>query len=213
MAKKKQQSKSNANYKKSLKELRKYYNFSFDLRNALTPARKAAITRAQIKYEKQVKPALDRGGKFQPATRTKRRKVRDVAGKSATTSKGFILMPPKDSEKIDFVGDAVVSFVGEAIFKMYSVGDPVAFARDPDAFIKQLPDYKHAVGIRVNVGEQQYYGTQKYDPSQFTRYITKDLPGFYTDHGSDRPEDFITGVTLVFIRGKNNQIVKRKGKR
>lgn len=195
---------TNAEYKKRLSELRKYYNFSFDARNKLTPARKAAISRQYNDYRKNVKPALDKGAKFQKAGRSERKAVKQLGGKNApTTSKGHFIVPPKGakSAKYDKKLDAIVSKVGAFTFKTYNLDDPVQFAINPESILRTLPEYRKADFIRVNVAPGQYLGNGQFSKDQINKYITSDLPGpdpLYPDKNTHNPAEFITGITLVF---------------
>ena len=191
MSKSKKNARSLKQYKESQKELRKYYNFSFDLRNKLTPARKAAITRAGNRFKKTIKPALEKGGKFVKANRRTKADVRALGGSRAIASKGYVLTPPinADSVRFDKKQNAIITKVKGAVFKTYLIDNPIKFVKDPDAFLKKLPDFRKADFVRLNVGAGHYLGNLSYDKASFNRYITTEL---------NSPEDFITGVTLVF---------------
>ena len=201
-------------YKARLKELREYYNFSFDARQRMTPARKAAIGRAENRYQKNLKPVLDAGGTFEKATRTTRRDVKGAGGDNAiSTPKGYALAPQKNSDSVkwDKKTKSIVTTKGEAVFRTYQLKDPVAFARDPDKVLKKLPNYKKAIGVRVNVGEGQFMGNLQYDPIQINRYITDELPN--TSNGGKTPDEFIFAVTLVFMEKPKNGNKKKSNRR
>ena len=191
MSKSKKNARSDSQYKERQKELRKYYSFSFDLRNKLTPARKAAITRAENRFKTTIKPALEKGGKFVKANRGTKAAVRALGGSRAIATKGYVLTPPinADSVRYDKKQNAIITKVKGAVFKTYLIADPVKFVKNPDAFMKKLPDFKKADFVRLNVGAGHYLGNLSYDKASFNRYITTEL---------NNPEDFITGVTLVF---------------
>lgn len=104
MAKKK--SLSNSDYKARLKLIREYNNFSFDLRNKLTPARKSAITRAynKNKHVYQSLPSQDGrtvGSKFKflkGGTRKKQNQLKGVT--QYVTNKGaFVSVKHSPSDK------------------------------------------------------------------------------------------------------------------
>lgn len=198
--------KSDKQYKGQLKQLRQYFNFSFDARNKMTPARKAAITRAAKRYQRDIKPALDRGAKFQKAGTRTRRSVKQLAGQRAVTPKGYFLTPPKGAESIKFdpKQNAIISKVGAYTFKTYDLTDPVQFAINPESVLRGLPEYRKADFVRVNVAPGQYLGNNQFTKDQINKYITNDLPGNqenppkYPDKNTHNPAEFITGVTLVF---------------
>ena len=196
--------KTRVEYKNELKELRKYYNFSFDARNKLTPQRKAAITRAKNRYESTVKKFQQNGGQFIKTTRTEKRRLKESRGEEFATPKGYFVFPPKGTDKTtyDLKTDAIIYEVGDAIFKTYPLKDPVAFAENPDRVLRSLPEYRKADLIRVNVGEGMHASNQAYVPEQMNQYITKDIPGdpvpAYPSRNTHNPADFITGITLVF---------------
>jgi len=199
-------SKTDKQYKDQLKQLRQYFNFSFDARNKLTPARKAAISRASKRYKRDIKPALDKGAKFQKAGARTRRRVKQLAGERATTPKGYFLTPPKGAKSIryDPRQNAIISKVGNFTFKTYDLDDPVQFAINPESILRTLPEYRKADFVRVNVAPGQYLGNNQFTKDQINKYITSDLPGNdqnppkYPDKNTHNPAEFITGVTLVF---------------
>lgn len=200
-------SKTDKQYKDQLRQLREYFNFSFDARNKMTPQRKAAITKAQKRFNRDVKPALEKGAKFQKAGHSRRKQIEKLAGKRATTSKGYFLTPPKGAKsvKYDPKEKAIVAEVGEFIFKTYDLNDPVQFAINPESILRNLPDYRKADFVRVNVAPGQYLGNNQFSKDQINKYITSDLPGpdpKYPDKNTHNPAEFITGVTLVFQKGK-----------
>lgn len=140
-------------YKKRAKEMRKYVNFSFDLRRKLTPARKAAITRVwnahHFALEKKV---TAKGLSFQygfvPLSSAKLRAVAAyMFHESAVTGKGVFLKLPsvwgqkKIQSGVDKNGNIYIC-VGNQRFTYVPINRPALAANPSQEIGRVLSSYQ-----------------------------------------------------------------------
>jgi hypothetical protein len=199
-------------YRRKLAELKEFYDFSFDNRFKMTPARKAAITKAEKRFQQDIQPVLDSGGTFEKASRYRRRQVKGIAPNAGTTSKGYAIpLPPgADSVRYDPKTKSIVSITDDLTFKTYRLENPVEFAKNPMKIVRKLPNGKNAFQYRLNIGEELNLGNTKLEPDTLNQYMTEELPNMRTP--KPEPSKFVFGVTLVFQNDKKKPN-KRKRKK
>lgn len=201
-------------YKLLYRRIKKLHNFSFDLRNKLTPQRKSAITRAYKKYTKYLTKLNTGKYDFIPA---KKSQLKYLSKQYVTTNRGVIYNRPKSQgteRTVKIVGRGksttitervVIKYANESLSKR-GLKKIVFYIRFPEDIIsnpyligsfidyvsdKLNPDY-------ISVAINHYSGTQMYDPGNSARYAADLLDTLSLN--SDSATEALTGIYIIYYK-------------
>jgi hypothetical protein len=210
------------NYKQQYSRLKGIHNFTFNLRQKLTPQRKAAIRKAHNKYNKILHAVENGRYTFVETTPSQNKNLRE---QYPYTNKGIIYNKPVDKgtvrttkifgrgKNINLVDDVRLKFASDKNearkITFYIQFPPDFMYSELDIWIEYIrdllePDY-------ISVAINGYAGSQEVLPSSFGKYA-EDLRNKLKNK-NEGAEDAVTGLYVIFyIKRLNNQWLKEKEK-
>lgn len=192
------------NYRKQYHRLKQIHDFSFNLREKLTPQRKAAIRRVYSKNYRLL-GRIERGRyTFLKATKAQ---IKNLSKQFPVTNKGIIYNRPVDLGTIrttKIVGRGKQTQLVDTVkLQRRDVKKIVFYVPFPDNFEMNLIDvYMEYIKDRLDpdylsVAINHYQGTEEYQPLDLVKYAPQ-LKGML-DIESDGKAKF-TGIYIVYFK-------------
>jgi len=200
----------NSVYKRRYRAVASVHAFSFNLRQKLTPGRKAAITNAWNKYHRLAASVAKGYTTFIPATRYKRRNFIDrfahtnkgiVYGtQKKPTTKRVIKLVGKGSKMHLFITTTVAnpppSLTGLKKITIYIPLPTDYFIDVIDGYVREITDKLHPEYISVAIKDKQ--GHAMYEPKLFIKYLTDFIEE--AAGGKKDIRDVLTGFYLSWFK-------------
>lgn len=194
---------SQALYKEAAKEVRKFHDFSFNLRGNLSPNQKRAITVQAEKLrgfvdeieESKKTPGIGQQTKFVKfKSRAEKKRALETLGRDVVTNKGFLLKTPsargrKSSASI--TEDFIRIVTGGETRLLFHIEDPIEFAFDPAFEIgKKISD--HGIPQAISFTFNGYAMTES---KQF-----EEIEDFFNEYqGNDGFMQALNGFMLIYF--------------
>ena len=202
-------------YKEAFIKLRDVHDFTFDLRNKLTPQRKAAITKQWFKNRDFIKDIDDGKYTFIPA---KKSQIKNLKGQFPSTNKGIIYNHPVHAEtkrKTTITGTGKKTAIVDEVTVAYPSPSQVGlksytfYIKFPDS-VRYHPTYsmwaiediqKQLNPDNISVAIHGYAGLQEFLPENMSNYIPdfiQRLLDIEVDEGEEEAKNAFTGVYIIY---------------